>query len=185
MPRLTRAEKRATFLHVLHEIFDLDVGNPLALALDNCGIVTVTDLVTLTQEMIAALEYPNALQPYDPGESAGTQEIALMPLTTRYKDMLEWFIQWANALFLVNDSVPLSAVEWQSMTTADFDSYRTSMGTYTPIIRASRMKSPDCTTLADARAAKMPSPDCATPADAELCTPTSTSYGMCHDATRR
>ena len=95
--------------------------------------------------------------------------------------MLEWFIQWANALFLVNDSVPLSAVEWQSMTTADFDSYRTSMGTYTPIIRASRMKSPDCTTLADARAAKMPSPDCATPADAELCTPTSTSAYRLND----
>mgnify|MGYP003507633872 CR=1 FL=1 len=137
MPRSTRAEDRATFLHILHKIFDMDVGSPLALALDNCGIVTVADLSTMTPEMIALLDYPNALLSDNIDKRAGpTQELELMPLKLGYKSILEWFPTWAYALYLANECMPLSAVAWHSMTAADFDFYRTSLGTAKPIIRA-------------------------------------------------
>ena len=102
MPHLTRADNGTTFLHILHEIFDLDVGHPLALTLDDCGIATVTDLLTMTQEMIASLTYPNALQSYGPDECAReleflplqagyecAQDLEVMPLQDEYKDILE------------------------------------------------------------------------------------------------
>ena len=132
MPRSTRAEDRATFLHILHKIFDMDVGSPLALALDNCGIVTVADLSTMTPEMIALLDYPNALLSDNIDKRTGpTQELELMPLKLGYKSILEWFPTWAYALYLANECMPLSAVAWYSMTAADFDFYRTSLGTIT------------------------------------------------------
>ena len=101
MPHFTRADNGTTFLHILHEIFDLDVGHPLALALDDCGIATVTDLLTMTQETIASLKYPNALTSYGTVERAvrTTQELECMPLKLVHKSLLEWFTQWAYALY--------------------------------------------------------------------------------------
>ena len=140
----------------------MDVGSPLALALDNCGIVTVADLSTMTPEMIALLDYPNALLSDNIDKRAGpTQELELMPLKLGYKSILEWFPTWAYALYLANECMPLSAVAWHSMTAADFDFYRTSLGTAKPIIRAPSVQSTDCAAHA-------------TLADEELCTPMST-----------
>ena len=139
MPHFTRADNGTTFLHILHEIFDLDVGHPLALALDDCGIATVKDLLTMTQETIASLKYPTALTSYGTVERAvrTTQELECMPLKLAHKNLLEWFTQWAYALYRANNSVPLSDVAWHSMTAEDFEHYCASQGTYTPIIRAS------------------------------------------------
>ena len=120
MPHLTRAENRATFLHVLNEIFSIDVEHPIALALDACDVTKVIDLLSMPTEMIALLTYGREV----------------MPLQAEYKDILEWFTKWSYALYLANHSMPLSAVAWRSMTAADFDDYRTSLGTSTPIIHA-------------------------------------------------
>ena len=83
MPHLTRAENRATFLHVLNKIFSMDVDHLLTLVLDACAVTKVIDLLSLTTEMIASLTYPNARQSYGPDECA--RELEFLPLQAGYE----------------------------------------------------------------------------------------------------
>ena len=120
---MTRAQNRAAFLHVLNTILDQDAQDPLALALADAAVSTITSLIMLPKSSIDALMFERPLEGSDP---PATERIALQ---IGNKNLIHWFTRWSYALFHLNTRFPLTHDEWLETKVDDFNEFRTSNGT--------------------------------------------------------
>ena len=93
---MTRAQNRAAFAHVLNTILDQDAQDPLALALADAAVSTITSLITLPKSSIDALMFE---RPLEGSDLPATERVALQ---IGNKNLIHWFTRWSYALFHLN-----------------------------------------------------------------------------------
>ena len=146
---MTRAQNRAAFLHVLNTILDQDAQDPLALALADAAMSTITSLITLPKSSIDALMFERPLEGSDPPV---TERVALQ---IGNKNLIHWFTRWSYALFHANTRFPLTHDEWLETKVDDFDEFRTSNGTSMGPIPIMAPTAPTTTSTAGPAAARV------------------------------
>ena len=109
MVTMTRAEAKEVFNHVLNVVLDRNDSSSLKTSLLKEGIADIFDLITITDDIIDNLNYKDSA------------DNTLCAVRKGDKMLLRCFLAYHQLLEELT-----SAIDYKSITQADFDSYRIS-----------------------------------------------------------
>lgn len=114
---MTRDQKRNAYNHVLDNVLSKGDGSALKLSLEEAGFDDILILLSLREEDIEELEYPNPL--YDADDINSN---SMIPLRKADKRLLAAFLAYDAYL---NDTGNLN-IDYMLITQGDFDNFRIS-----------------------------------------------------------